>query len=617
VAKPVFEFGDFRLDVEGGTLLRGGTLVSLTPKAFETLVALVECRDHVAEKAELLDRLWPDQAVEEGNLTQQIFTLRKALGDSPGGNVFIRTIPRRGYRFVAEVRVLTPEGAAPVAGGRIKAPSSRRAARFFILGLAAASVLAAAAYLTRTRARPPASGRLMLAVLPFENLSEGAAEEYFADSLTEELITVLARLDPQRLGVIARTSVMAYKTRPKPIRDVARELRVDYVIEGSVRHANGRLRLTAQLIDARSEAHLWADVYEQEVSEVFRAEAQMAENIGKRLSLRLLPRPPSALSPPSPEAHVAYLKGLHFWNKRDEPGVRRAIELFREAVDLDPAYARAHAGLAAAYASLATSADALAAREARALAEAGARRALSLDPQLAEGHAALAAVACRFDWNWSECDKELTRALELDPNYATGWHWRGEFLVERGRFADGIADLQRARTLDPLSPAIHANLGIAQMYAGHYDAALDSFTQALEIDPGFLLAHRVRGLTLLRAGRVEEGLASLRHARALDPRSAHAAADLGYALARAGKVEDARAVRRELDDINRERPVSPYDFAVVHAGLGENDAALGWLEKGYEDRSTGVRWLKVEPIFAALHSEKRFQDLVRRVGLPD
>ncbi len=488
--------------------------------------------------------------------------------------------------------------------------------RTITIGLAGVA-LAAGAILFLLHGRAPATHRAMLAVLPFQNLSASAEDEYLADSMTEELTTVIARLNPERLGVIARTSVMPYKAHPKPIRDIGRELQVDYVLEGSVRQAGGRVRVTAQLIEVRKQSHLWAEAYEKDLANIFPVEVGVAESIAGRLSIRLLPGPTRLAASPDPDAHAAYLKGLYFWSKRNEEGLRRAIELFRQAIDTDPGYARAHAGLASSYALLATSADALRPAEARDLSVAAARRALELDPQLSEGHAALSVVQCRFDWNWPECQHELTRTIELDPNYATGHFWLGEYLIQRGRFPEAEASLKTARTLDPMSPVIHTHLGITYMYSRRYDEALASFGQALEISPRFLLAHRVKGLTLVRSRRHEEGLAALRQARGIDPGSAHAAADLGYALARTGHEAEARAVLRELTEMARRRRVSAYDFAVVHAGLGESQAVLDRLETAYDERGTGVRWLKVEPMFDGLRSEPRFQTLVAKIGLPD
>jgi TolB-like protein/Tfp pilus assembly protein PilF len=518
----------------------------------------------------------------------------------------------------AKLEALDPavDTAAEAAAAATPAPPPAR--RSAAPGLIAAAVLAVAAagYLLSSRNSEPKRGRAMLAVLPFQDLGAGAEDEYLAEGVTEEIITALARLNPERLAVIARSSVDPYRRQPKPIADVARELRVDYVLQGSVRQAGGRLRITAQLIEAVNQTHLWAEVYERDLGDVLRTEAEIAAAVGQRLSLQLLPRGATTPKPPGREAHVAYLKALHFWNKRDEASLKRGIELFRDALDLEPGYAQAHAGLASSYALLATSADAFAAPDARRLAEAEAKRALALDPNLAEGHAALSLVLCRFDWAWDECEAALTKALALDPNYATGHLWLGEHLTQRGRFEEADKALARARDLDPISAINHTHLGINDMYARRYDDALRHYASALEIDPRFLLAHRVKGLTLVRVGRVEEGLASLRHARSLNPTSAHAAADLGYALSRAGKPDEARAVLKELEQLARQRSVSAYDFAVVHAGLGDAKRALDALERAFGERATGVRWLKVEPIFDELRGDLRFKALLMKVELP-
>ena len=464
------------------------------------------------------------------------------------------------------------------------------------------------------RRNPPA--RKILAVMPFQNLGDSPDHEYLAEGVTEELITALARRDPDRLGVIARTSVMPYKAQPKSVREIAADLGAQYLVQGSVRASGNRLRLTAQLTETEGQTHLWAEVYDRDASDLLGVETEIAEAIARKLSVGLLPKSsPGTL--PGPAAHEAYLKGLYFWNKRDEPGLRRSIELFQEAIVREPEFARAHAGLAMAQASLATAADAAPAREARDLAETGARRALDLNPDLPEGHAALAVVRCRFDWSWPDCEEQLRRSLDLDANYATARHWLGEHLLQRGRLSEAQAELERARTLDPLSATIHTHVGLSHMYAGRHAAALAAFDQALEIDPRFLLARRARGLTLLRADRVAEGLAALRQARDDHPQNAHATADLGYGLALSGKIAESRRCLADLKDLAQQRQVSAYDFAVVQAGLGDADAAFESLEKAYADRATGVRWLKVETIFDGLRSDARYAALVRKVGLPD
>ncbi len=526
---------------------------------------------------------------------------------------------QRSARLEAEGAVPDEMPAVPVAepSAAVSGRSHARLSARVRVALSSLVILAAGAAYIAWRERPISKSSVTVAVLPFKNLGGSAEDDYLADGVTEEVTTGLARLQPERLSVIARTSAARYKGGPKSISDVGRELGADYVLEGSVRQAAGRVRITAQLIEVQRQTHVWAEAYEQPLTDLVRTEAEMAEAITRHLSVRLLNTPASPKSTPNPEAHVAYLKGLYFWNKRSEAGLRRAIELFREAIETDPGYAKAHAGLATSYARLATSSDALAGREARALAEAGARRALELDPDLPEGHAALSVVLCQFDWNWNACERELAKTVALDPNYASGRQWLGEHLVQRGLFEDGQRELRAARVLDPVSPTIHTSLGIAYMYGKRYDDALACFTQALEIDPRFLLAHRVKGLTLMRLGRSEEGLASLQRARSIDPGGARAMADTGYALARAGRTSEARALLAELRGIARQRRVSPYDLAVLHVGLGDKALALEHLEKGYADGATGVRWLRVEPIFDPLRGEPRFAELLRRIGLPD
>jgi TolB-like protein/Flp pilus assembly protein TadD len=501
------------------------------------------------------------------------------------------------------------------AGEAVAARSVGRWVRVVPAALVGVGILAGAGYLLLRRP-PPDHGRTRLVVLPFRNLSGSAEDDYLADGVTEELTTVLARLDHARLAVIARTSAMTYRPEGKDVAQVGRELGVDYVLEGSVRHAGGRIRITAQLVEVSRQTHLWAESYDRELADVLQVESDIAAAIGGRLAIRLLPLQADRPAP-SGEARIAYLKGLYFANQRGEEGLRQAIEMYEQAIATADGYAAAHAGEATAWALLATSAGALDAGEARARADAAARRALELDPGSPEGHAALSIIRCRFDWDWAACERELETALGLDPNYAAGHLWLGEHLIQRGRFGQGVDELQKARALDPVSAIVHTHLGIAHMYARRHDQALFFCEQALHLDPRFLLAHRVKGLTLVRAGRVDEGLAALRQARGLSPRNAHAAADLGYALAAAGRREEARGMLRELQQLAAERPVSAYDFAVVQAGLGEKQTALDSLDKAFTERATGVRWLKVESLFDGLRREPRFQALLRQVGLPD
>lgn len=337
---------------------------------------------------------------------------------------------------------------APEPGSR-----SRSLAVAFVLLLSCAG-----AALAWWQYRAAAASGARLAVLPFESLGE-AEDAWLADGLTEELITGLAQQGPGKLAVIARSSVAPYRKAPKPIRDVAEALGVDYVLEGSVRQSGGRLRVSAQLIEVANATCIWAEAYEREMPDILALQAEIAATVARRVLMRVAPEAPSTPRPADPEAHVAYLKGQSLWNRRDEDSLRQAIAMFTEAIRLDPGYARAHAGLAAAYASLASSASAIPAREARGLAEASARRALELAPELPEGHAARAVLVCRFDWDWSGCDAALRRVLSLDPNHAAARHWLGEYLIQRGRFPEARKALLEARALDPLSPTIPTHSG--------------------------------------------------------------------------------------------------------------------------------------------------------------
>ena len=614
VTRTPVRFGVFELDADARELRKDGVKVHLQEQPLHALRALVARPGEVVGRDELLKALWPDGThVEfEDGLNSAIARLRQALGDSADSPRFIQTVPRQGYRFIAPVAT---NGPAPTRLDRTDEPPRGRSTSGRPWIVAGVVALAAASLVAR-RPEPAPPARKMLAVLPLEHVGD-PPDESRADGLTDVMTTVLGQLDPARLGVIARTSAARYTGRAEPVDAIGRELGVGYVLEGSVRRAGERVRISVQLVETAGQTQLWAESYDRDLADVFAVERAIAETVARQLSLRLLSGGRGVRPPPHPDAHVAYLRGLHFWNKRSEAGIRRAVELFREAIDKDPAYARAHASLAAAYASLATSADAVAAPEARGRAQAVLARALEIEPELAEAHAVRAAIACRFDWNWRECEAGLRRTLALDPGYATAHHLLGEHLLQRGRFEEAVAELDEARKLDPLSPSTLTHLGLAHMYARRFDAALPFFAQASEIDPGYVLSHRARGLTLVRKGDVAGGVAALRHARSLEPRSTRAAADLGHALGLAGRPHDARAVLAELEAMRAERAVSAYDFAVVHAGLGDGGATLAALEKAFQERAGGLRWLKIEPIFDVVRRDPRFGDLLRRVGIPD
>jgi len=396
--KHFFEFGRFRLDPVEKVLFADGQPVPLTLKAFETLLALLEASGHVLEKDELMKRVWPDTFVEDGTLVQNIATLRKALDEGPDQRSFIETVPRRGYRFsgiVHQVDAAIPEVKSR---SRIRYP--------VVAGAAIGAVLLLATWFAVRAIRPtspPEQKRIMLAVLPFLNLSGDSGQEYFSNGLTEEMITQLGALEPARLGVISRTSSMLYKDTKKDARQIGRELGVDFIMEGSVRRDSGRVRITAQLIQVKDQTHLWAQDYGRNLSDVLSLQNDVASTIAREIKLKLTPAASARVSNAStldPQAYEWYLQGRYFWNKRSKSGILKAIEYFKEAIVRDPSYAQAHAGLADAYALLGSLSIAeMSRREAMSNAKASALRALQLDDSLAEAHTSLAFVLMQYEWD--------------------------------------------------------------------------------------------------------------------------------------------------------------------------------------------------------------------------
>ena len=483
-----FEFGRFRLDPAEKVLLSDGQPISLTPKAFETLLALVENSGHVLEKDELLRLVWPNTFVEEGTLVQNIATLRKALGEGPDQRSYIETIPRRGYRFSGAVKRVEA-GTAP------EAPRNR-VSRRVIAAVAAAAVLLLAGWMAGKRIWPssvPARAKIMLAVLPFVNLSGDPGEDYFGNGLTEEMIAQLGALQPARLGVIARMSAMQYKDTKKDIRQIGRELGVDYILEGSVRRDGERVRITAQLIQVKDQTHLWARNYDRSLRDILSLQSDVAGAIAQEIALRLTPESNARLASASPldaQAYELYLKGRYSWNKRTEGGFLKAIDYFNQAIARDPNYAKAHAGLADAYALLGSLPNAALSRpEAMRRAKASALRAIELDDSLAEAHTSLAFVLAQYEWDWPGSGREFRRALQLNPNYATAHQWYGMWFMAHGRFDEALEEERLAHEADPLSMIIETDTCQFLAYAGRDDEAIRHAQRALELDPGFRLAH--------------------------------------------------------------------------------------------------------------------------------
>ena len=495
----------------------------------------------------------------------------------------------------------------------------RFAAALIATAVAAAAVLAYFGWMSSPTAPKPLAGRAMLAVLPFENLSGSADQEYFSDGLTEEMIAELGRLHPERLGVIARSSTMPYKGANKSVAEIAAELRVDYLLEGSVRREGDRVRITAQLIRASDQTHLWADNFDRDLAGVLDVQTQVSRAVADRIQLQLAPnrdvRLPRARAP-IPLAHEAVLRGRYFLERRTADDIRKARESFEQAIRQDSGYALAYVGLADAHILSATYAGAPA-KEAMTSAREAVLTALKLDSNLPDAHAWLGVILAEHDWNWAGAAREFRRAVALSPNFAYAHKLYAEYLSYVGRFDQAVAEARLARQLDPLSVVTNSLVGIVLYRARRYDEALVELERAIELDPDHPMPYLPQGLAYAMKGMPEEALASLRKALSLAPDSPELVAQIAYVSGSSGRRDEARML---LDDLRRRslrQHVSPFFFAVAYAGLSESKAAVEWLERAYVDRDWLLCVLKTEPILDPLRDEPGFQELLRRMNFPE
>lgn len=567
--------------------------------------------------------LWPDTAVADANLTQTVFMLRKVLGDKGEGARVVVTVPGRGYRFVAEVRetgggAVEAEPAEAAIAVPVPIPPGARG-RWLWLTAAVLLPVTAAAYVGWRFLRPGAPApqrRIVLAVLPFQNLTGDAAQEYFGDGLTEEMITQLGRLDSRRLAVIARTSVMRYKNSREDLGRIGRELGAEYILEGSVRRDSSRMRIAAQLIQVKDQTHLWAREYDRELTSLLIVQGEIAQEIADEIQLTLgghgPPFRPAPLAPKSYAAYDLYLKGRYFWNKRTADGFRQAVACFEQAAANDPTYARVYAGLADSYA-LMSSYFLAPHNELMPKARRAALRALQLDDSLAEAHASLALIVENYDWDWQTAEKEFRRSIQLDPNYATAHHWYAEYLAFRGRFDEAFAEMERARQLDPLSPILGADKGAIFYYSRQYGRAIEQARGVLEMEPHFSRAQAIAIAAYVQAGRWEEALKAI---DSQDPADLHWGTLRAYVNGRAGRRPQAQQALAQLESQsgNPQLDVPPM-LALAYLGVDNTNEAMACLEKAYLEHSNALTGLKVDPVYDPLRGDARFQDLVRRVGL--
>lgn len=620
-----YEFGSFHLDPVQQQLLENGKPVALTPKAFDTLLVLVRNHGRLVTKDELLETVWSDSFVEESTVAQNIFRLRKALRDDGPETVFIETVPKRGYRFVGEVRFEEPvevqqrgrQSSEPRSQPSPE-PRPRKGAIWIVVGIAVLVVgVGGAFWLARSRAPRSAAApsRIMLAVLPVENLTGDPNREYLSDGLTEEIIAQLGSLSPQRLGVIARTSSMTYKGTSKTVDQIGRELGADYLLESSVRSSGDRLRVTIQLIRTRDQSHLWADSYDRVLGDVLTFQSDVGREIAHVIPLSLTGEQLARLGnvrPVKPEAYDAYLKGRFFWNKRTPEDMTRAETYFQQAIQADPSFAPGYAGLADCD-QLMVNLEQLKAQDGFSRARVAAMKALELDKTLAEAHVSLASIKGDFDWDWQGAEDEYKQALELNPNYATAHHWYGEFLAAMGRFDEATREIEKAQQVDPLSPVIGVTVAQMDCRVGQCERAIEQLKKTLEIYPDFAEAHQALAEIYAYQGMYDQSVAELKYQRQLSDIGSILLR--GFASAKAGRRQEALDVLHELES-RADLQHKNYCLAIVHATLGEKDPAFAELESARQAHDPWVAYFRSDIKLTDLRSDPRYAGLIGRMNMP-
>jgi len=651
----IFRFGPFEADTYAQELSKNGTKVKLRGQPFLILELLLKRAGEVVTREEIQQKLWPaDTFVDfEHGLNTSVKKLRQVLSDSATEPRYIETLPRLGYRFIAPVETVV-ESPSKVAGAKVPAvrqpgntlpdrpqvtpvllagqhERGRPRLHFFVPAIVALAGLAVIFSVARTRgwflgmfrstrnasvavasvARSPRS----IAVLPLQNLSNNPAEDYFADGMTDELTTDLAQFRSMR--VISRTSAMHYKGASKTAPEIGRELGVDTLIEGTVQRVGDRVRIRVQLIDSASDRHLWARTYDHELEDVLLLQSSAARDIAEEVQGKVaLPQTDARANSQrvvQPDAYEAYLKGRYFWNKRTEEALKKSIDYFEQAISRDPKFAAAYAGLADTYSILGS--DVLPARVASAKAHLAANKALELDPTIAEGHAELGLLAFYYDWDWKQAEQEFRRAIELNPNYATAHQWYGYYLAAMGRFQEALEEAAKAQQIDPLSLSINTTLAGRYRDLHQYAQAIDLSRRTLEMDPNFVPAHVALGATYEEQGMWPQAIGEYQKAVDLSRDNPIALASLGSAYGHSGDQSAARSVIARLQEVSKHHYVSAFDLACVFASVGDSDSAFHWLEKAYAERESQMAFLNITRRMDALRSDRRFADLLRRMGL--
>ena len=585
----LYKFGPFVLDPSERILLYGEELVPLTPKAFDTLVVLVESAGHLVTRQSLLEEVWPETFVEEAVLSVNISTLRQALSKGDEKHQYIKTISKRGYRFTSSVTRVEPENPGMV----VTAEPSETPITSSV-----------------ETAKPAANS---LAVLPFENVTADPEFEYLSDGLTESIINGLSPL--QNLRVLARNTVFRYKAKEMDPQEIGRKLGVHSVVTGRIVHFGERLIFSTELIDVTNGWQMWGEQYHRGMSDILALQEELSAAICSRLKARLSREERERLGKyytVDPEAYNLYLKGRYHWNKYAEQGLRKAIDYFSQAIEIDPAYALAYAGIADSYYRLSNMYAPNS--EAMPKAKAAAQKALEIDETLAEAHAALGLVNMCYDWEWPAAEIELTRAVELNPKYAMAHQRLGLFFQLQGRFDLALRELKFAVELDPLSPQLFQSFAGTFFLMRDYASALKEVQKGLEIDSNYQPALYMLGRVYVQLGKLDEAIAIFQKLVETDAAPIFKAA-LGNAFGLAGERHNARSVLQTLEQQSKSRYVSGYHKAIIHLVLGETNNAFKCLEEALTNRCEMMTWLKVDPAFDNVRRDLRFTKLLLRVGL--
>lgn len=576
---PIYEFGPFSLDAAEHTLQRDGRSVPLKPKILDLLLVFVQNSGHILEKDVLMNHIWPDSFVEESNLSVSISALRKALGRDEGGASYIENIPKRGYRFIADVVALDHPAHQLQTIANVKSLTE--------------------------------PGRPSIAVLPFKHIGLREEDEYLGLGMTDALIT---RLSNVRQVIVRPTSaVRKFQDVLDPIA-AGKELRVESVLDGSIQRSGQRIRVTVQMVSVAAGASLWADKFDEQFTDIFEVEDSISEQVTRALTLKLTHEEKEQLAKhptKDTEAYQAYLRGRYFWNKRTPEGFKKAIEYFQQAIEIDPNYALAYCGLADCY-IMASGYNIFPPKEYLAKAEEAALKALKLDDTLAEAHVALSFHREEI-WDWSGAERESKRAIALKPNYAEAHRRYATYLRCMGRFEEAFTEIERALELDPLSLTINLSLGITLYFARQYDRAIEHLLKVLDLEPNFESVHFYLGVAFEQKKMYDEAI--IAYKKAIKVVELDALAYLGHAYAISGRIEEAQKVLDELLELAQKRYVEPFFIALIYTALDEMDYVFAWLEKSYDEHLSTLGVLKVDPMFDSLRDDPRFESLLQRIGL--